>query len=193
MNTEYWSERGHFNGDQFIFMNNLVKECKPKYCLETGFCTGRSALSVLYRNEIDKFINIDINYGYFPEGRRMLKKFQETWDGFKAIESSSEVILTENFFKKEFPEGIDWFTVDGDHTYRGCYNDIEKALPYMNEGGIIIIDDYMSGPPNGCKIPEVSRACDDIYTTYGDKLEMKSWNEKGKGFCIFKIHSNARQ
>ena len=123
----------------------------------------------------------------------MLKKFQETWDGFKAIESSSEVILTENFFKKEFPEGIDWFTVDGDHTYRGCYNDIEKALPYMNEGGIIIIDDYMSGPPNGCKIPEVSRACDDIYTTYGDKLEMKSWNEKGKGFCIFKIHSNARQ
>ena len=185
---KYWCERGHFNKDQFVFMNRLVMQKKPKYCLETGFCTGRSALCVLYGNsDIKKFINIDINYDYFREGRIMLKKFQERWKIFKGIESRSQSILTDEFFKYEYPNGIDWFTVDGDHTYKGCYNDIEKALPYMNEGGIIIVDDYMSGPPNGCKIPEVTRACDDINRKYGDKLDMESWNKKGKGFCIFTI------
>ena len=123
----------------------------------------------------------------------MLKKFKERWKEFKAIESSSLLILTDNFFKKEFPEGIDWFTVDGDHTYKGCCNDIEKAMPYMNEGGIIIIDDYNSGPPNGCSIPEVTKACDDMYLKYKEKLERDIWNEKGKGFCIFKIRPNAIQ
>ena len=188
MNTEYWCKRGHFNEDQYKYVRELIKKENPKYCLETGFCTGRSALSVLHENTgIEKFINIDINYNYFPEGMDMLKKFKEKWKKFKAIESSSLLILNNDFFKKEYPNGLDWFTVDGDHSYVGCVNDIEKALPYMNKGGVIIIDDYMSGPPNGCRIPEVTRACDDIYKKYGSKLERTIWNKEGKGFCIFKI------
>ena len=188
MNTEYWCKRGHFNEDQYNYVRELVKKENPKYCLETGFCTGRSALSVLYENEnIEKFVNVDINYNYLSEGMGMLKKFVEKWKNFKAIQSSSSVVLNDNFFKEEFPNGLDWFTVDGDHSYAGCVNDIEKAIPYMNEGGIIIIDDYMSGPPNGCRIPEVTRACDDMYKKYETKLERRVWNNKGKGFCIFKI------
>ena len=58
MNTEYWCKRGHFNEDQYNYVRELVKKENPKYCLETGFCTGRSALSVLYENEnIEKFVN----------------------------------------------------------------------------------------------------------------------------------------
>ena len=63
----------------------------------------------------------------------MLKKFVEKWKNFKAIQSSSSVVLNDNFFKEEFPNGLDWFTVDGDHSYAGCVNDIEKAIPYMND------------------------------------------------------------
>ncbi len=191
---KYWCERGHFNEDQFVFMNNLVVEKKPKYCLETGFCTGRSALSVLYGNNwTEKFINIDINYDYFREGRVMLKKFQERWKIFKGIESSSRVILTKDFLNYEYPNGIDWFTVDGDHTYEGCYNDIEKVIPHMNQGGIIIIDDYKSGPPNGCSLPAVTKACDDIYIKYEKILNRRSWNKNGKGFCIFTIDISKQQ
>ncbi len=189
MNTEYWCKRGHFNEDQFIFINDLVKKRRPKYCLETGFCTGRSALSVLHENDVQKFVNIDINYNYFAEGREMLQKFKERWSVFKGIENSSKNILTEEFFKNEFPNGIDWFTVDGEHSYEGCFGDIEKALPYMNQEGIIIIDDYKSGPPNGCHLPQVTKACDDIYEKYRYNIfEKITWNMKGKGFCIFVIN-----
>ena len=32
----------------------------------------------------------------------------------------------------------------------------------MKGGGLIVIDDYESGPPDGCPIPEVTNACDDF-------------------------------
>ena len=56
----------------------------------------------------------------------------------------------------------------------------------MNKNGIIIIDDYKSGPPNGCSIPEVTKACDDFYKIHPE-LEKIEWNNKGKGFCVFKF------
>ena len=56
---------------------------------------------VLHENTgIEKFVNIDINYNYFPEGMDMLKKFKEKWKKFKAIESSSLLILNNDFLKK---------------------------------------------------------------------------------------------
>tara|TARA_R110000824_G_scaffold206523_3_gene391677 strand:+ start:14923 stop:15522 length:600 start_codon:yes stop_codon:yes gene_type:complete len=183
-----WCKEGHFNNDQCLVIENLVKEHQPKYCLETGFCTGRSALSVLNSSDkIEKFITIDVNFDYRSEGRKYKELFKEEYAHFKAIEEASRKIFNKEFFQKEYPNGIDWFTVDGDHSQKGCYNDIHEVLPYMNEGSIIIIDDYKSGPPNGCSIPSVTKACEAIFEKYEDIIERTEWNEKGKGFCIFKI------
>jgi predicted O-methyltransferase YrrM len=189
-NHELWCSEGHFNVNQAILVNYLSLKHKPKYVLETGFCTGRSALSVLLNcDTIINFVNIDINYDYInPNGRIMVNKFINYFPQFKCYEKDSNIFLTGQFIKKEFPNGIDWFTVDGDHSYKGCLHDLTTCLPYMNKGGIIIVDDYMSGPPDGAHIPEVTKACDDFFNINSNSLVRKPWNNNGKGFCVFTIN-----
>jgi len=188
-NNKLWCEEGHMNIDQANFIQKLSKEQKPKYCLETGFCTGRSSLSVILGNEdnIEKFITIDINFDYWPPSRKSLGEFESKYSFYRGIENNSAEVLTKEFFESEYPNGIDWFTVDGDHSYAGCKNDLGTALPHMNKNSIMIIDDYESNTPNGCPIPEVTNACDDFYKENSDKLSREKWNKLGKGFCVFRV------
>ena len=69
-------------------------------------------------------------------------------------------------------------------TYHSAIEIYKKEYTF-NKNGIIIIDDYRSGPPNGCIIDDVTRACDD-FSKKNQYLEKTEWNCKGKGFCIFK-------
>jgi predicted O-methyltransferase YrrM len=183
-----WCKRGYFNEDQRDYFIELLKKINPNCVLETGFCTGRSTYTVLNNSEnIEKMISIDINFDYMkPEGRQMRELLTTNYKQLQTIEGSSQKSLTSDFINNQFPDGIDWFTVDGDHSYSGCLFDLETVLPYMNKGGIIIIDDYKSGPPNGCNIPDVTRACDDFSHKHPDLIK-NEWNCEGKGFCIFYI------
>ena len=186
INPKFWPEEGHLNIDQYNFVKDLLSDKKIEYVLETGFATGRSALSVLNNcKDLKKMISIDINFDYRSISRKMLETLEKEFPVFSGVESDSKSALTDEFFEKYYPDGIDYCLVDGDHTYGGCSRDLELILPHMKTGGIILIDDYMSGPPNGCNIPEVTSACDDFYYDNSSLVEKDRWNEKGKGFCIF--------
>ena len=113
--NSYWCEKGHFNLDQAEFIKELVQQSNPRYALETGFCTGRSTSVVLTNaKSLDKMISIDINFDYTkPEGRKYRKLLEDNFPCFSTIEKSSRIVLTDEFLTKEFPNGIDWFTVDG--------------------------------------------------------------------------------
>jgi len=186
--NDFWCEKGHFNLDQGILIQDLIEKYNPTYALETGFCTGRSTSVVLTKaTNLKKMISIDINFDYMkPEGRIYRKKLEDGFPVFSTIENSSKIILNDNFLKKEYPNGIDWVTVDGDHSYEGCLFDLKAVINHMNKNGIIVVDDYKSGPPNGCRIDAVTNACDDFYAQ-NRQLHKGEWNNKGKGFCIFRI------
>ena len=195
-NLKLWcSEVGHLNKDQAEFMIKMAEKQQPKYCLETGFCSGRSSSAVIAGTEksIKKFITVDKTFkkcGRYRAGG-WLEKFEGAYPFYKGIQGNTMDLLNKDFFEKEFPNRIDWFTVDGDHSYRGCKHDLESALPYMNKNSIIIVDDYESNFPNGRPIPTVTEACDDFYNTHSDKLVKSKWNKKGKGFCIFRVTSES--
>jgi predicted O-methyltransferase YrrM len=163
-----------------------VTQKNPQYALETGFCTGRSTYAVLNSaKNLKKMVSIDINFDYIkPHGRRMREVLTRNFPALHTIEDSSKKILNTVFMKENFRDGIDWFTVDGDHSYKGCLYDLKTVFPYMNKGGIIIIDDYKSGPPNGCDIPDVTKACDDFHKIHPEVVK-QTWYNQGKGFCIF--------
>lgn len=183
---KFWPDKGHLNIDQYNFVKSLLSGKKIEYALETGFATGRSALSVLNNcKKLKRMVSIDINFDYMQISREMLKKLEAEFSVYSGVESDSRRALTPEFFEKNYPDGIDYCLVDGDHTYDGCLNDLTLILPHMKSGGTILIDDYKSGPPNGCSIPEVTRACDDFYDKNSSLIEKDEWNEKGKGFCIF--------
>ena len=58
---------------------------------------------------------------------------------FKPFESRSQDLFRPEFFVREFPEKIDWFTVDGDDSYEGVLFDLVSVFPYMKSGGIMYI------------------------------------------------------
>ncbi len=184
LGSKYWCPKGHFNLNQHNFFQKLARDVKPKYALETGFCTGRSASSLLEAAQLKTFISIDINLDYIkPEGRIFAQLLQKDFPEFKLIEGDSKVVLTNDFFAENFPHGIDWVTVDGDHSYAGCLHDLEVSSAYVSEHGIIIIDDYRSSGPDGVSIPHVTSAVD-YFCKHHKEFKITVWNHRGKGFAI---------
>jgi hypothetical protein len=56
------------------------------------------------------------------------------------------------------------------------------VLPLMNKGGMIVVDDYRSGPPDGVKFDEVIQAVDDFVSNFS--LHLTRWNQNGKGMAV---------
>lgn len=57
--------------------------------------------------------------------------------------------------------------IDGDHSYQGCKQDIEKYSPILQEGGLLVMHDYACAHVPGVKqaVDEFLNANSDTYTT----------------------------
>ncbi len=186
--TRLWCARGHLNRDQADKYAEICEQLRPRRVLETGFCTGRSAACVLHHSgKVERMISIDLDLDYkAPYGRRMAAVLAETFPQWRVIEKSSRDILCPDFLVHEFPEGIDLATIDGDHSYEGCMHDLESVAPFMTREGIMMVDDYRSGPPNGTRIDSVTRSVDDFLDRHQGVFVGERWNKSGKGFCIIR-------
>jgi predicted O-methyltransferase YrrM len=92
--------------------------------------------------------------------------------------------MTDEFFESNFQSGIDFAFIDGSHTYQGALLDMMNIYKRMNVNGVMVVDDFRSGPPNGSSIPDVDRAVEDFEKATSCRLE--SWSNLGKGFAIFR-------
>lgn len=178
-----WWHNGHLNESQRDFLIDLLTQHKPQFCIETGFATGRSSVTTLITAQPKKLISIDVNLDYM--GARSHAEFlTKEFTNFKVIENDSSQVLNEAFFNEQFPEGIDYAFVDGSHTYNGAITDMRAIFKYLRPGAIMIVDDFRSGPPDGCSIPDVDRAVNDFSVEASTPIE--AWNSNGKGFAIFR-------
>ena len=182
--TNLWYPIGHLNDDQRNFLVDLLLEKKPKNCIETGFASGRSAVTVLYAAEPKKLISVDVNLDYIHGARQFSNKLANLFKNFQILEGSSSDVLNESFFEENFNDGIDFAFVDGDHTYSGALSDIQKIYKHMNSDAIMLVDDYYSCGPEGCEIVDVNNAVDDFCKN--NNISVKKWHNKGKGFAIIR-------
>lgn len=60
---------------------------------------------------------------------------------FVAIDADSHKQETIDKVKKEFPDGIDFCFIDGDHSYDGCLADYKNYLPLMKKGSVMAFHD----------------------------------------------------
>lgn len=180
--NDLWFPEGHLNENQRDFLIELVSNLKPKNCIETGFASGRSAVTILTAASPDKLVSIDINLDYIAGARQHCEKIKDQFDNFTIYEGSSTKILNEDFFSINFPEGIDFAFVDGDHSYSGAKQDISKIYKNMNFNAVMVVDDYYSSAPDGYPIPDVNDAVDSFANENGLKIE--KWYNNGKGFAI---------
>jgi predicted O-methyltransferase YrrM len=175
-------------------MARLCAARQPEFVLETGFCTGRSTLTVLLACSPRRMVSVDADLDYMaPQGRQSAARMQESFPALRIVEANSKTLLADAaFWAEHFPAGIDWFTVDGDHTYGGCTADLEAGLRHLRPGGTLIVDDYRSDRPDGYPLPEVTRAVDDFVTRHGRLFEPPLvWNVRGKGFCALRALGGA--
>lgn len=65
---------------------------------------------------------------------------------------------------------VDFVFVDGDHSYEGCWGDLEAWWPHLKEGGYMAIHDY--GPSVW---PDVKRAVDRFIRESDGNAEILFW------------------
>lgn len=69
--------------------------------------------------------------------------YKEIKDRFESIKEVEICRMTSDKFFEEFDgEKLDWIYVDGDHSYEGCFKDLNNALKIVKPGGKILGDDY---------------------------------------------------
>ena len=173
-----WPTTGHLNEAQRIFLTSLLAKKKPSFCLEIGFCTGRSALTILEAALPAKLISIDKE-----PNRRSANSILEAYPNLRLVIGDTLEILTPEFLKAEFPKGIDFAFIDGGHTFTEAFHDISASWKSLKKNGVMVVDDYHSCEPDGCILEGVNRAVDTfLENEKAAKLEV--WHENGKGFAV---------
>jgi len=184
--TDLWCRTGHFSRLQAEKCADLCAEINPRYAIETGFYTGRSSAAGLHSaaRYLCRMISIEIDFDGRKQGRPMAELLMQKFPIFKVLEGSSQDILTKAFLDSEFPDGIDWATIDGDHSYEGCTFDLEAIGSVLNVRGLMLVDDYRSGPPKGVTFESVTNSADDFLARNSSTFHGEVWSCEGKGFSI---------
>lgn len=88
---------------------------------------------------VDPEYNLDLLYRYYPEALTNLN----------FINSRSQDV--------QFTESYDFILIDGDHSYKSAWKDIENCLPLLKKHSVLALDDY--------KTPGVAKAIEQLYNT----------------------------
>ena len=165
----------HFDEQQRDVFIEILSDRKIKYCLETGFCTGASSSTVLAITKPEKMISVSLSHN-----NRSIADSLSSEYNFNLIEGDSSKILNSEFMEKEFPNGIDFFHVDGGHEGNVPLHDMVSSVNHLNDNFMIIVDDYKS---KVCPSPDVDRAVD--YFVEQTKFKNKFIaTESGKGMAV---------
>ena len=181
---KYWRKTSLKKETDGNYLLNHIKQAKPKNFLEIGVFHGVSSrnicemLYLLHGNDF-KFTGIDLftheavsENEYIPKTKfsnplktiyynyiirldpyshqsvlKLLIKFEKN---INIIKGNSNMIL------KEIPSKFDYVFLDGGHEYKTVKNDLNNLIQVINNGGIILCDDY-----NLSYAPGVKKAIDD--------------------------------
>ena len=181
---KYWRKTSLKKETDGNYLLNHIKQAKPKNFLEIGVFHGVTSrnicemLYLLHGNDF-KFTGIDLfSQGvvskdeYIPETKfsnllktiyynyiirldpyshqsvlKLLKKFEKN---INIIKGDSNTIL------KEIPSKFDYVFLDGGHKYETVKNDLKNLVQVINNGGIILCDDY-----DLSHVSDVKKAIDD--------------------------------
>lgn len=180
---ELWWPKGHFSKEQRNFFVDLLSKKRPARTLEIGFAGGRSCATTILSAQPEKIVSVDANLDY-AGGREMSEKLTGRFPQLKVVEGRSQDVLCKEFFVQEFEgKGIDFAFVDGCHLYSSAKKDCESCWAALNPGGVMVVDDFESGPPGGWNFPTVNKAVCDFAKSMG--LTFQVWKNGGKGMAIF--------
>jgi len=151
-------EIGSWQGCSTTWLGVAGKRAKFKQLIAIDLFTGTPSWGLKDKN----------TYGIF------MKRMQSNNLGsfVKVIVGDSKVTIK----SLHLPQGLSILHIDGDHEYFAVKADINNYTPLLNEGGILIIDDYDS------LHPDVIRATDELLNSGTFKKVSEVKEIPGKGF-----------
>jgi hypothetical protein len=106
-----------------------IEYYQPNNILEIGFYKGQSLGLMIEAAPKANVVSVD-------------KKFQNI-DTFQMLFPNNGVQFIQIDSKNlSLNQKFDFINIDGDHSYSGVINDLEKCLPLLHENSILSIDDY---------------------------------------------------
>jgi hypothetical protein len=175
------------------YLFELKKKLKPKVYLEIGVLYGGSIIKLMQDDQECFFIGIDPFTGFYEreydpyrnvnlkDHINIVKKnidennpHNHKYELIKGKSDSEEVLNR----VKELNLKIDYLFIDGDHSGEGVIKDFYNYLPYMNEEGLILFDNY--NDPNW---KEVKPATDKIIK----ECNKVSIYHKTGHLCVLKV------
>lgn len=170
-NTQYQDVSGFDVNGQNLLAINLLAQTQVKInvhgdLMEIGLFHGRTAVLLgLLRNEDENFIGIDafghsgeiqhedrqLDLDYYGDGTLIKESFQRNWDKYVSAvhPNQSNPILLEKDSRQVTPQdlksltkGVRYFSLDGGHSEKSTFHDLELAESVVVDGGILVVDDY---------------------------------------------------
>jgi predicted O-methyltransferase YrrM len=119
----------------------ICKEQNPKKIVEIGVRAGYSAWTFMQSCPESKYIGLDANNGTHGGQGGTDKKFMK-WARNILKDYNAEIreVDTQKETELDFVD-VDFFHVDGDHTTKGVYHDLNLAFKTLSKGGMILVDD----------------------------------------------------
>lgn len=162
----------------------IAKDIMPDAIVEIGVRAGYSAWALLQANPKAIYYGFDANNNthgglggpWSPIAEEMLKSRGYNvimWHDFDSQVQDSLPIE---------PEGITLYHVDGEHSVKGAYNDINLCFKNACIGSYILIDDYNKWPSL-----VVKQGVDKWVEEYKDLIETKVFPNTGNGDFLIKI------
>jgi len=174
--------------EEILELLRILAKVKPKIVIEIGTASGGSLFLFSHvASEDATIISVDLPGGLgYPKWRIPLyKAFGSVNQKIHLIKANSHNQETLNEVKSILNgRKVDFFFIDGDHSYKGVKKDFEMYSPLVKEGGIIAFHDIVIGTPEtGC---EVSKFWQEIKRRY-DYIEIiKDQDQEWGGIGIFK-------
>jgi cephalosporin hydroxylase len=167
------------NMGEYDVYEEMVRKYKPESVLEVGVLFGFSAIAMLWGGKdcIEKYTGFDIEL--FTKGsNEMAGKNIDLLYKRISIKCPRENI---QFLREPhtFPSGnFDLVHIDGDHSFKGCYSDMQKFYPLASK--YVVIHDYFY---NGC--PDVRRAVEKFQEDIGGFGQVEQHPNK-RGLILIK-------
>ena len=143
--TEYrgWSMR--YKEGNILY--NICRKLKPEIVLEIGTFHGFSSaylLSAIKDNDYGFLYSVDSNIEHLKIAHEYLKNISKNFELIEAFSSyiSPKYITTDYAFELDWDKPIDLLFVDGAHDFKSVISDLDKFVPYVTKGGLVICHDY---------------------------------------------------
>jgi len=166
------------------FIYALTRHCKPDLVVEVGTFAGGTSVgwaTALKENCTGRLICVDNDTyakGAYPAlARENISRTGIAADRVELRSGDSRELLPR--LAEELRGKVDFYLVDGDHTFEGATADIRDGLPMVKPGGFVLVHDVDRGRRMDEQTPEHPHP---VYEAF-----MAAAKEHGLEWCILKF------